>query len=274
MFKSLIAGVLVVNGVSAVALNYESVPWDWETEYGWLLPTRNTRAATPAPVKQPKKPEPVKKAWRQREYKYDFPGRTDWGEDPDHFNWNNGGYSSHLQYGKKLDFDSVLRPWRTKAKKSGKEEDSHTLEHHFSSKHHADSDEESEDEDAHVPGQFYPAGHLEGKKGYGGHALGNFNVQERDDDPIPDAFDYSGLQWATKKGVNKLSHHGADLPKLRKTGYSKYSYLKGAEDFPDTECYWCHDHDHHALDKEDTSPYSDWYKSYQPDHTHEPNTGL
>ena len=257
MFKALIAGLLSANGVSAVALTsesewaYESVPWDFHyDDNGW----GQSRALThelPEPAAPAKTDfsDWTKKLWRPYTGKYDFPGRTDWGEDPDHFNFNNGGFASHRQYNKPLDFSTVIRPWRTERKHrhgASKKEEEHNapLEHVF-----------EEEFDDFVP-EF--AGPGKRKKNVGGHALGNFNPRAsrpRRGDPIPDAYDYSGLRWSTKKGLNKLSHHGHDLPKLKKNGFSKFSYLKSADDFGSEDCIGCEfeDHDHHPLDKEDNT---------------------
>ena len=257
MYKALIAGLLSVNGVTAVALTsegvYESVPWthDWDFDFGFdygLLDRSYRHGNDPEPVVS-SPPEPTidtsgweTKLWRPYTGKYDFPGRTDWGEDPDHFNHNNRGKYSALQYDKPLDFSTVIRPWRNDRKKEDpKEEDHHPLVH-----------KEREEFDDYFSTFAKPDTR---KKNVGGHALGNFNprASRRDDNPIPDAYDYGDLHWSVKKGLDKLSHHGHDLPPVKKSGFSRFSYLKGADDFGSEECVGCEDHYHHALDKEDNT---------------------
>jgi hypothetical protein len=253
MYKALIAGLLSVNGVSAVALTsegvYESVPWTqpWDFGFDYGLLDKSYRYGHEEPVVT-SPPEPTtdfsdweQKIWRPYTGKYDFPGRTDWGEDPDHFNWNNGGYASAKQYDKPLDFSTVIRPWRHERHTEDPKEHHEPLVH-----------KEREEFEDYISEFAKPNTR---KKNVGGHALGNFNPRAlvRDDDPIPDQLNYGDLRWSVKHGLNKLSHDGHDLPPVKKSGYSRFSYLKGADDFGSEDCIGCEDHDHHALDKEDNT---------------------
>ena len=69
------------------------------------------------------------------------------------------------------------------------------------------------------------------------------------DEIAPDAYDYGKIRWATNHGLNKLSHHGKDLPKLKKNPYSSHSYLKFADDFGEEGCVDCPKGYVHPLDK-------------------------
>jgi len=276
MHKALTFGILTVNGVSAVALVdkkqvYQSVPYkpfDWEygnlgydqfdlgdfdtfdAEKGEYFPRKEHAYADP--YGRYGTPEPVEahqynEGHRERTGTYEFPGRTDWGPDPDYFSWNDGGYASHQAYNKKLDFDTVIRPWRTReTHKPAKKEHYHEALTHPKSPLHLEPNSDSDDDipttftspNGHVPGQFYQPGKL--KKNVGGHPLGNFNTPVRyEPEPIPDAFDYGNLRWATQHGLTHFSDHGVGPTHKKEHGYSRFSYLKGADDFGDEECFDC-----------------------------------
>merc|ERR1712151_636705 len=138
MFKTLIAAALALDATSAVTLKaddnpfgkaYESVEGGWAWDYGWdeeelgynpwkvkyHYDSSKFDKPEPEPVVEKKEPEYVTQdvqfKWRRPTGTYQFPGRTDWGEDPDHFNFNKGGLASHNRYRRPLDYRTVIKPF-------------------------------------------------------------------------------------------------------------------------------------------------------------------
>ena len=182
--------------------------------------------------------------WHVADGKYDFPKRQ-WGEDPDHFNFNNGGLESHNRYNKPLDYDDIIRPNEPKRERRGRgrgkkedREEKPVLAHKMPEEPEAlttDFNEFVRDRDAH----------------YGERK----RRSSRREEPIPDAYDYSTLDWAVEK-FKKDHHQEHDAPelKVKKNPYSRFSYLKSAADFGDEGCVDCEHEDSHPLDKPDEVP--------------------
>jgi len=196
--------------------------------------------ATPAaePESDSHSEEEYELKWHVRDGKHDFPGRTDWGEDPDHFNFNHGGLESHNRYRKPLDYNDIIRPNAPKKERHSKSSLNHE-EHVFAHQEPeapealtTDFSEFVRDRDA----------------DYGKST----RRSSRREEPIPDAYDYSDLNWALKsfKDDNPHDHYEDELPKVRKNSYSRFSYMKSADDFGDESCGSdCEHDDVHALDK-------------------------
>jgi hypothetical protein len=182
--------------------------------------------------------------WHVADGKHDFPGRTDWGEDPDHFNFKKGGLASHNRYNKKLDYSDIIRPNAPKKEsRRGKKEDEHD---------HVFAHPEREEPEALTTdfGKF-----VRNRDANYGKNVRSSRSSHREE-PIPDAFDYSKLDWAVEafKADNPHEHYDAPELKVKKNPYSRFSYLKSAADFGDEDCVDCESDDDHPLDKPDDVP--------------------
>ena len=183
-------------------------------------------------VKEPE-PEPVQEPvaepelkWRKRTGRYEFPGRTDWGEDPDHFGFNKGGLASHNRFNKSLDYSEVIRP--NEPKEEAKQS------HYEQAKREPltiDSEELRRDRDARYADNVRQGSHR--------------------NEPIPDAVDYSDLNDALGdfKADHPHEHYDAPELKVRRNPHTEFSYLKSADDFGDEECVDCDESESHPLDK-------------------------
>ena len=177
--------------------------------------------------------------WHKADGKYDFPGRTDWGEDPDHFNFNNGGLESHNRYNKKLDYNTIIRPNAPKREsRSGKKVDEH--DHVF-----AHPEKEAPEALTTDFGKF-----VSKRDSNYGKNLRRSRTSHREES-IPDAFDYSMLDWAVEafKADNPHEHYDAPELKVKKNPYSRFSYLKSAADFGFEGCVDCESDDDKPLVK-------------------------